>query len=124
TIDLPAPATTLLLSPDDAFLYATHGLRGTISVIRTAPAPAIVRTITLGAVAPSGMDINKAGTTLYVSMFAMNAVAAVDLSKDTFVTIPVSGGPNQVALTPDGRFLYVANLSTNTVSVIDTLSNT
>jgi YVTN family beta-propeller protein len=38
--------------------------------------------------------------------------------------IPVGDSPFLVAVTPDGKHVYVTNLSSNSVSVIDTASNT
>ncbi|MFJ8948300.1 IPT/TIG domain-containing protein [Streptomyces sp. NPDC102395] len=39
-------------------------------------------------------------------------------------TIPVGSGPQGIALTPDGTRAYVANRASNTVSVIDTATDT
>ena len=39
-------------------------------------------------------------------------------------TVPVGRYPNGVAITPNGKFAYVANQRSNTVSVIDTANNT
>jgi YVTN family beta-propeller protein len=38
-------------------------------------------------------------------------------------TVPVGGNSRGVAVSPDGRKVYVANLTSNTVSVIDTATN-
>ena len=38
--------------------------------------------------------------------------------------IPVGNAPNGVAITSDGISVYVANISDDTVSVIDTATNT
>jgi YVTN family beta-propeller protein len=47
---------------------------------------------------------------------AANTVAAA--------TIPVGTSPRGVAITPDGKHAYVANVISNNVSVIDTSNNT
>ena len=39
-------------------------------------------------------------------------------------TIPVGNGPNAMAVNPTGSYAYVTNYSDNTVSVIDTATNT
>ena len=39
-------------------------------------------------------------------------------------TIPVGNGPNAMAVNPAGTYAYVANYNDNTVSVIDTATNT
>ncbi|MFC9769724.1 YncE family protein, partial [Rhodococcus jostii] len=39
-------------------------------------------------------------------------------------TVPVGADPYGLAITPDGAFAYVANFGGDTVSVIDTTTNT
>ena len=39
-------------------------------------------------------------------------------------TIPVGIDPENLAITPDGTMAYVVNAISNTVSVIDTVTNT
>jgi len=50
----------------------------------------------------------------------------IDTNTNTVVGSPIAVGINPigVALTPDGRFVYVTNASSNTVSVIDHATNT
>jgi YVTN family beta-propeller protein len=42
----------------------------------------------------------------------------------TTIKAEMARGPNGVAITPDGKHAYVANVNSNTVSVIDAASNT
>jgi len=42
------------------------------------------------------------------------------VDRDTNKPIPVGRSPREVAVTPDGKHLYVTNVGENTVSVIDT----
>jgi YVTN family beta-propeller protein len=39
-------------------------------------------------------------------------------------TIELGSFPNRIAVTPDGKFVYVSHLEDKTVSVIDTTTNT
>ncbi len=49
----------------------------------------------------------------------------IDTASNTVAaTVAVGGGSFGVAVTPDGKHAYVANLGSGTVSVIDTASNT
>jgi len=67
----------------------------------------------------SGMAI--AGPKAYVGNFKDNTVSAVDTAAGTVVaTIPIAAGPHGMAITPDGRWLYVSSDGSSTVSVIDT----
>ena len=51
-------------------------------------------------------------------------VMAIDTANDAVIaTIRVGQRPWNMAITPDGRKLYVANGRSNSVSVIDTTSN-
>ena len=48
----------------------------------------------------------------------------IDTATNTVIaTIPVGSSPLGVAVTPDGRKVYVANSGSNNVFVIDTASN-
>ena len=57
---------------------------------------------------------------IYVSLWGGSAVAIVERSTLSIERIvPVGDHPNDMAESPDGRFLFVANANANTVSVID-----
>ena len=59
--------------------------------------------------------------TVYVSLWGGEKVAVLDAGKGTLlVTIPVGSHPNEMTLTKDGKYLFVANSNENSVSVIDT----
>jgi len=87
---------------------------------------------------PSGMAISPDGKTGYVNNYGGpdgvgsgngTTVSVVDLQSNTIIdTICVGLAPAALALTPDGKFLYVANYvdgnpNTGTVSVIKTKNN-
>ncbi len=49
----------------------------------------------------------------------------IDTATNTVTaTITVGNGPRSVAITPDGALAYVTNFGADTVSVIDTATNT
>ncbi len=51
-------------------------------------------------------------------------MSVIDTSTNAVTaTIPVGITPNNIAITPDGSEVYVANSGSNNVSVIDTASN-
>lgn len=58
--------------------------------------------------------------TLYISLWGRNKVMAWDLMAQRKKEWSVGDNPNEMCLTKDGRFLYVANALDNSVSVIDT----
>jgi len=52
-------------------------------------------------------------------------VSVIDTSTDTVVAaVQVGDHPFGIAVTPDGRRVYVANMESHDISVIDTSSNT
>src|SRR5258708_749409 len=61
----------------------------------------------------------------YISSNASNNVSVIDTRTNTVVgsPIPVGAAPFGVAASPDGRFVYVANVVSNTVSVINAVTN-
>ncbi|MBJ6110047.1 bifunctional YncE family protein/alkaline phosphatase family protein [Hymenobacter sp. BT523] len=79
-----------------------------------------LRTLKLPAEA-YGALLSPDGTRLYISLWGGHAVAVYDVEKQLLLApIPVESHPNDLALTRDGRRLFVANANSNSVSVIDT----
>ncbi len=61
------------------------------------------------------------GSILYISCWGCNKVELFDAGRQQFAgSIAVGDNPNELCLTRDGAFLFVANANDNTVSVIDT----
>jgi YVTN family beta-propeller protein len=78
-----------------------------------------------------GVDVRPAEASpfAYVTNTPSNTVSVIDTATNNVVaTVPVGNGPFGVAVTPDGKRAYVANIGfsafSNTVSVIDTATNT
>jgi YVTN family beta-propeller protein len=52
-------------------------------------------------------------------------VSVIDVATNAVIaTIPVGAQPYCVAITPNGKHVYVANVVSNAVSVIDTMTHT
>ena len=132
------------VTPDGAFVYVTNQNSNNVSVIDTAtntevdvdgnPGNGITR-IPVGN-APSGVAVTPDGVFVYVvNQVIDNNVSVIDTATNTEVDvdgnpgngitrIPVGSLPLGVAVTPDGAFVYVANVNSGNVSVIDTATNT
>ena len=104
------------LAPDGAMLYVVNGNADTVSVVDTAR-DAVTATIPLarpgdryaGANA-NGLALSPDGTRLYVTLGAENAVAVIDLARRRVLgRIPTGWYPTGVAVSRDGRALYVVN---------------
>src|SRR5207245_8974883 len=71
-----------------------------------------------------GVSPSAGAPTAYVVNLA-DGVSVIDTGTNTVVTTVTAGtGPQAVALTPDGRFASVVNLTSSDVSVINTATNT
>jgi YVTN family beta-propeller protein len=102
---------------------------GTVSVIDTAT-NTVTKTIEVG-LHPTGMALSPRGDRLYVANANSDTISAIDTATDEVKATlhvgladkdgaPVLGSsPNAIAVSPDGRTLYVANASQNAVAVID-----
>ncbi len=78
-----------------------------ITTVRLEPAP---RVGGLRGVLPFGLALSPDESRLYVACSGINAVAIVDMRRDVTVGyIPTGWFPARVAVSPDGRTLYVAN---------------
>jgi YVTN family beta-propeller protein len=65
------------------------------------------------------------GKTLYVSLWGGDQVALIDTENNTLVkTIRVGSNPNEMILTRNGHYLYVAHANDNAVSVVETSTGT
>ena len=62
--------------------------------------------------------------TLYISLWGGSKIAVFDTeSQKVKTTIQVGSNPNDIVLTKDGKYLFVANANENSVSVIETSIN-
>src|SRR5215467_7797729 len=104
-------------------------ISGTVSVLDTAT-NTIVKHIDVG-LHPTGMTLSPSGDRVYVTNANSDTVSIIDTATDTVgKTIyvgeqgpdrtPLLGAsPNAVAVSPDGRTLFVANGARNAVAVVD-----
>ena len=69
-------------------------------------------------------DISIAGPKAYVGNFKDNTVSVIDTDAGTVVaTVPVAAGPHGMAVTSDGRLLYVSGDGSSMLDVIDIATN-
>lgn len=110
------------------FLYVGNFDDNTISVIDTATNTVVTTIINVST--PSGLILNANDSVLYVTNFANNTVTALNLlfSPPPATIIPVGINPIGIDIDlpfkPAPVFIYVANNGSNSVSVIDTATNT
>jgi YVTN family beta-propeller protein len=111
-------------------LYASDNFTGRLFIIDVASAPTgkVNGAVEVG-LHPALIARSPDATTLFVSSGASHSVTVVSLAPDPAhptvrATIPVDGAPHGLAVTPDGRYVVVANTTGKTLSVIETSSNT
>ncbi len=109
---------------DSAGLYVSNWGDSTISVIAVADRPVVRRSLFAG---PHPSALALRGTELFVALAGADGVARLDLStgearEQLSVALasraPVGSDPNALALSPDGRTLYVAMAGNNAVAVV------
>jgi YVTN family beta-propeller protein len=113
------------------YLYITDNFFGRVLVVDTTklhdPAHAVVGGARAGQ-APVLIAISPGGKRLYVTNSSGNLTVLTLTSDPTHpalvATVPVGRSPHGVAVSPDGRYVVVANITSGNLSVIDATSNT
>ena len=113
------------MSPSGELLYVIHSVLGgptTVGVVRTAD-NSTAGQIQLANYAGGDVALSPNGTRLYVATDV--GVTVINTFVQAIVTdVPVADRPTGIAVTPDDTRLYVTSQNSNTVSVIDTATNT
>ncbi len=134
SISLPdgASANAVAISPDGDFGYIASA-SGAPSVYQfDANTNALVGppiALPAGDYVRTGMAVSGDGAYLYVSNAANGTVSVIDTTTNSLLpdSITVGGNPGAMAVSPDGQYLIVTqvpNNNPNSVSVIDTTTNT
>ncbi|HLJ28557.1 MAG TPA: YncE family protein [Candidatus Angelobacter sp.] len=126
-LSVPGPATIFLsVTPDSGHIYAGSGGGSTVEVIDTTTNA--VTTLPTSVPGAGDVLVTQGGDTVYVADIAgtNNKVSVIDAANNSVQPdlITVGSGPQFMAATPDGSFVYVTNFNDNTVSIIATTGNT
>jgi YVTN family beta-propeller protein len=118
--------TGLTLSADDRYLYGTNQLSGQLSIIDTESATSIGNAYVGGR--PYDVALAPDGNTAYVSCTMDNYIALVDISRKEHPylrgVIPTGKNPEDLLISPNGEFLFVANADQDSIGVISIPSET
>jgi len=108
-ISLPDRPSGLALGPDETTLYVTGASpEGRVHVVNLQTG-AVDHTLPAGHT-PNTPILSADGMTLFVCNQFTNDVSVIDLTaKKELAKVPVLREPVAAAITPDGRFLFVAN---------------
>src|SRR3989454_2864193 len=120
----------LAVSPDGTTLYAALNLENAVAFVDTATGRVRAR---VSLAPPASADdigtlpyaLALIGPKLYVSEWNGGGVTVIDIGQGTLLRrVPTGGHASGLAPSPDGARLYVANATSDTVSVIDTSADT
>ncbi len=126
---------TLAIAPDGNFALATN-LSGSMTILKIDPAAGVsVRGSLPLCCSPSGVTITPDGSRAYISLtnstVAVLNIDSTDNVTDSGIRIPIPGGTPQtfygtpgIAVSADGTRVYVSNPFSNTISILDTSTNT
>jgi YVTN family beta-propeller protein len=116
------------VTPDGKFAYVTNVGSKTVSVVDLAT-NAVVADIPIDAGPPVYVAFTPDGSRAYVSVHdevrgAPNSVVLLDTqTRAVIATIPAEAYPFALAISPNGRQVYVPNHDANLITVIDTTTN-
>jgi YVTN family beta-propeller protein len=115
------------INPAGTKAYVTNLGSSTVSVINTS-INTVTATVSLkDHIYPTEVVVNPTGTRLYVTNGNYNIVSVIDTASNAVIAeVNVGYYPVGVAVTPDGKKIYVAIASGNSfngISVIDTATN-
>ena len=117
------------ITPDGKFAYVTSVNTHSITVVDMAT-NSVVGSIPISAGPPQYVAFTPDGKTAYISVYdelhnTGNAVLVLDTAtRAVTASIPAEKFPYAIAISPDGRQVYVPNHDVNLVSVVNTATNT
>lgn len=112
----------MALSPDGQTLYATNSGAGTLTIIDIESSQA--RTIWLAGVGSGPYGIAATDDKIFTTDIANSQVLVVSAQGRIARRINVPIQPRSLALSPDGKTLYVTSLGTGLLTLIDTDAET
>src|SRR5438445_272647 len=132
TVPVGQLAQGVAVTPDGSRVYVTNTADNTVSVIATAT-NTVVATVPVGD-RPIGVVVTPKRSRVYVANINSSTVSVINPSTNLAVaalpvglvaqSAAVGLHPQGLAVTHDGKSVYVANTNANTMSVIATATNT
>jgi len=121
TVPLPSEGFNVLADPSGSRVYVTTS-SGALQIM-DAGTRTIIAQVATGP-ASNGLALDRAAGILYVSSITAGTVAAVNTATNTVTRVyPVSAKPQRIALSADGKTLYVANESSG-LDILDLATGT
>ena len=117
-------AFRVVVSNDNNFAFVTEEGPGWVEVFNLTSETAVKQIVT--AATPSGLIISPDGTRIYVGHGSGSQdISVIDVQNQSLLeTIPVNAQVTRFAISPNGNKLYLNNISTNLMQVLNTQSKT
>lgn len=113
----------IAITPDGRTAYIANLTSNNVSVLDIATGTFVGAAIAVGN-GPRDVKVTPDGSKVYVAN-TNNLVSVISTASNTVIaSIPVTTAPQRIAITPDGSKAYVTASTSNTVSVIDTTTDT
>ena len=111
------------ISPDKKYALVANEISGTISIIDFKNMT-VIKEVSVGKIPHNivfSTDYNDNNKKLaYITMQGEDKIIIMDMNTfDKVGEITVSKGPHNLDITPDGKYLFVANAGSSDVAVID-----
>lgn len=131
SITVGAAPLGVAVDPAGKRVYVTNSSDGTLTIVDATSHTAIA-IVTLGTFVfpiPKGVVVHPNGKLVYVanSIYLVSTVSVIDATANppsVIATIPVASNPEELAVSPDGKRLFVLSALGASISVVDTASNT
>jgi len=132
TIPVGKGPNTLALTPDGSQLWVANYSDNTVSVVDTSTNTVVFTFPVPGA--PEAIAFSSDGLHAYFGLYSSGQLGTVSTSDVADArahgysipvkTVATGANPNSVVVSPDGSTVYVNNLTSGTVSVVNTATNT
>jgi trimeric autotransporter adhesin len=119
TIPVGAAPTGVAITPDSSLIYIANHSSNTVSIIKAAT-NTVIATIPVGSM-PLVLAATPDGKSIYGTNQSSPGLSLINVATDAVSAVPIGAGTVGIAISPDGKFAYVAG---NGVDVVDLSSNT
>ena len=125
TIAANSSPSSVIVSPDDKYVYATGYGDGSVSMYRRNTTSGLLTSLgfvaTGGGTPYSGMAISPDGKSLYISNQGSNNISVLSINTTTGLltfnaNVAAGDSPKHIVISPDGKYVYAANNGNNLIS--------
>ena len=116
-------AQELTVTPDGGRVFVVHQDSGDVAEIDTAT-DTLIRFVTIGGTGAKDIVATPDSRFVYVANYTASMVNVINTSTNKVSNIATAAGPRRLAMTPGGDRVFATDYLGNSVSVIDTFTQT